>query len=287
MFLKSSIMVDTLRLSALAACRAALRPLIRMLLRHGVMHKEFVELSKEIYVEVARSEYGIRGRPTNVSRVVLLTGIGRKEVSRLRDQLEQAAPADEPPVNLGKQNRVARLLSGWHQDPDYVDSAGRPLTLALEGPAPSYEDLVRRYGGDVPGVTILRELRRTGAVQVEEGEVVKALRRNYRLDTADPEALTRAGSVLEDLGQTVTHNLYRDDKVPSRFEARATNTNIPATAMPAYREFVYRQGQEFLETVDAWLSAHELADAEAATTPVQRIGLGLYWIQSEPGSEAS
>ncbi len=76
-------------------------------------------------------------------------------------------------------------------------------------------------------------------------------------------------------------------QVPSRFEARATNTNIPATAMPAYREFVYQQGQEFLETVDAWLSAHELADAEAATTPVQRIGLGLYWIQSEPGSESS
>jgi hypothetical protein len=277
-------MVDTLRLSALAACRCVLRPLVRMLLKHGVMHKEFVELSKEIYVDVARREYGIRGRPTNVSRVVLLTGLGRKEATRLRNQLEQEGPADAQPADQGKQNRIARVLSGWHQDPDYLDHAGKPRVLPLEGPAPSYQDLVKRYGGDVPGVTILRELKRTGAIRVDERDTVEALRRNYRLDIAEPEALTRAGSVLADIGQTVTHNLYRDDKEASRFEARATNTNIPAAAMPAYREFIYREGQVFLETVDEWLTRHELADADTKKTPVQRVGIGMYWIQSDAGS---
>jgi hypothetical protein len=257
-----------------------------MLLKHGVMHKEFVELSKEIYVDVARREYGIRSRPTNVSRVVLLTGLGRKEVTRLRDQLEQDASADEQPASQGKQNRIARVLSGWHQDPDYLDHSGKPRVLPLEGPTPSYADLAKRYGGDVPGVTILRELKRTGAIQIGEGDTVQALRRNYRLDTAEPEALTRVGSVLADLGQTVTHNLYRDVKEASRFEARATNTNIPAAAMPAYREFIYQESQAFLETVDEWLSGHEIADADAKKTPVQRVGLGMYWIQSDAGSKS-
>jgi hypothetical protein len=285
-------MVDALRSSALAACRAVLRPLVRMLLRHGVMHKEFVELSKEIYVDVARRDYGIRGRPTNVSRVVLLTGLGRKEVTRLRDQLNErdqpknTSPADPQLARLGKQNRIARLLSGWHQDPDYIDAAGRPRALPLAGPAPSYDDLVKRYGGDVPGVTILRELKRTGAIRLGSDGQVEALRRNYRLDTADPEAVARAGSVLADIGQTVTHNLYREAREPSRFEARATNTNIPLAAMPAYREFIYREGQAFLETVDDWLSRHEVADADTANTAVQRVGLGLYWIQTDAGSES-
>jgi hypothetical protein len=272
-------------MSVLAACRGVLRPLVRMLLKHGVMHKEFVELSKEIYVDVARREYGIRGRPTNVSRVVLLTGLGRKAVTRLRDQLEQESPVDEQSASHGKQNRIARVLSGWHQDPDYLDSTGKPRILPLEGPAPSYEALVRRYGGDVPGVTILRELKRTGAIRVGEGDTAEALRRNYRLDTAEPEALDRAGSVLADLGQTVTHNLYRDDDEASRFEARATNTNIAAAAMPAYREFIYRESQVFLESVDEWLSRHELSDADSKKTSVQRVGLGMYWIQSDTGSE--
>ncbi|MFW2404222.1 MAG: DUF6502 family protein [Gammaproteobacteria bacterium] len=280
-------MVDSLRLSALAACRCVLRPLVRMLLKHGVMHKEFVEMSKEIYVEVARREYGIRGRPTNVSRVVLLTGLGRKEVTRLRNQLEQDTPADPQPDNQGKQNRIARVLSGWHQDPDYLDDTGKPRVLPLEGPAPSYQDLVKRYGGDVPGVTILRELKRTGAIRVDENDNAEALRRNYRVDIAEPEALTRAGSVLADIGHTVTHNLYHDEKEASRFEARATNTNIPAAAMPAYREFIYRESQVFLETVDAWLTRHELADADTNKTPVQRVGIGMYWIQSDAGSTSS
>ncbi len=257
-----------------------------MLLKHGVMHKEFVELSKEIYVDVARREYGLRGRPTNVSRVVLLTGIGRKEVTRLRDQLEQAGPADEQTATQGKQNRIARVLSGWHQDPDYLDAVGEPRVLSVDGPAPSFEELVKRYGGDVPGVTIFRELKRTGAIRATNGNKIEVLRRNYRLDTADPDALARAGSVLADIGNTVTHNLYHDAKEPTRFEARATNTNIPSSAMPAYRQFIYRQSQAFLETVDEWLTHHEISDAAAAKTPVQRIGLGMYWIQSDAGSKS-
>ncbi|MDJ0926630.1 MAG: DUF6502 family protein [Gammaproteobacteria bacterium] len=274
-------------MSALAACRAALRPLVRMLLKHGVMHKEFVELSKEIYVDVARREYGIRGRPTNVSRVVLLTGIGRKAVTAIRDRLEKEAPAEAQAQAEAKQNRIARVLSGWHQDPDYVDTQGKPRVLSPTGAAPSFEDLVRRYGGDVPGVTIQRELKRTGAIRVGDDGAVEVLRRNYRLDTAEPEALTRAGSVLADIGHTVTHNLYRDEKEPSRFEARASNANIPADALPAYRKFVYRESQAFLENVDAWLSRHEVTDTDAKQTAVQRIGLGMYWIQSDTGSESS
>ena len=145
-----------------------------MLLKHGVMHKEFVELSKEIYVDVARREYGIRGRPTNVSRVVLLTGLGRKEVTRLRDQLEQERPPMRRRTTRANKTVSPGCLSGWHQDPDYLDDTGKPRVLPLEGPAPSYQDLVKRYGGDVPGVTILRELKRTGAIRVDEGDNAEA-----------------------------------------------------------------------------------------------------------------
>jgi hypothetical protein len=249
-----------------------------MLLEHGVMHREFIELSKEVYVEVARGRYGLRGRPTNLARIALLTGLDRKEVARVKNKLGRGAEAATP---QHQQDRIARVLSGWHQDGDYVDDYGIPRALPIEGPAPSYEDLVKRYGGDVPAVTILRELKRTGAVRENDSKTVTPLRRNYRLDTADPEAVTRAGSVLEDLGRTVAHNLYRAAKEPSRFEARATNTNIPASAIAPYREFIYAESQAFLEKVDAWLSGHQVADKESALGSVQRLGIGMYWIESD------
>jgi len=273
-------MENNLRATAVGACLQALRTLARILLKHGVMHKEFVELSKEAYVGVARRDYGIGGRPTNASRVALLTGLDRKEVARINAKAADGA-RQEPER---RQDRIARVLSGWHQDADFTDDLGLPLRLPLEGEAPSFAALVRRYGGDVPAVTILRELKRTGAVQVD-GDVAQVLRRNYRLDTVDAESLTRAGDVLADLCRTVTHNLYRESGESSRFEARATNARIPDSALPAYRAMIYAEAQAFLERVDAWLSEHELAEsgdsADPARGAVGRVGLGVYWIQTD------
>ncbi len=273
---------------AIAAGRRILRSLIRMMIKHGVMHREFVELSKEIYVEIASSDYGIRGRPTNVARTALLTGLDRKEVTRIRTKLDQGTAA---PKSAHRQDRIARVLAGWHQDTDYLDNAGSPAVIPLEGPAPSFETLIKRYGGDIPAITILRELQRVKAARVEGEETVEVLRRNYRLDTAEPEAIARTGSVLADIGRTVTHNLYRAAEAPSRFEARASNVNVPVSVLPEYRTFITAEGQEFLERVDAWLTEHEIPEGEtpedeARRVKARRVGVGLYWIQSDPSEVA-
>jgi hypothetical protein len=254
-----------------------------MLLKHGVMHREFVELSKQVYVEIARDDYGIRGRPTNVARMALLTGMDRKEVTRVRSRLERNADEVSSSDRQQGQDRITRVLSGWHQDREFIRD-GKPLALPLDGPAPSFAALLKRYGGDVPASTILRELKRTGTARVADG-AVHVLRRNYRLDTVDAAAVARAGSVLRDLGQTVTHNLYRAPRDESRFEARATNVQIPPSALPAYRKFVYTEGQAFLEKIDAWLTAAEISEKEKPSSGAQRVGLGLYWIQSGEATE--
>lgn len=281
---RTSYMDESLRSVALAACRAALKPLVRILLKHGVMHREFVELSKQVYVEIARDDYGIRGRPTNVARMALLTGMDRKEVTRVKTRLERRADQVPSQDRQQGQDRITRVLSGWHQDREFLGIGGKPLELPLDGPAPSFAALVKRYGGDVPASTILRELKRTGTARVAD-DTVQVLRRNYRLDTVDAAALSRAGSVLRDIGQTVAHNLYRAPRDESRFEARATNVLIPPWALPAYRKFVYAEGQAFLEKIDAWLTAAEIPEQEKAGSGAQRVGLGLYWIQSAEATE--
>ena len=57
----------------------------RLLLRHEIGFREFSDLAKAAFVQVATEDYGIRGRPTNISRVAVMTGLTRKEVKRLRD----------------------------------------------------------------------------------------------------------------------------------------------------------------------------------------------------------
>src|SRR5689334_13468124 len=93
----------------LAASRQWLRPLVHVLLRCGITWREFAELAKTTYVDVATKQFGKRGRPTNVSRTSVLTGLSRREVRKQRDQLDGA-----PPVPGGYVTKASLVLSAWH-----------------------------------------------------------------------------------------------------------------------------------------------------------------------------
>ena len=266
--------MDAGKQNALSAFRMLFRPVARFLLRAGVTWKELVEIGKTTYVEVASNEFGIRGRPTNISRVSILTGFTRREVRRLRDLLEK----DEP-VTLSRMNNATRVLSGWFQDHEYTNDAREPLPLEESGGNPSFESLCAKYSGDVPPSTMMKELKHVGAVVEDEHGRLIAKSRYYMPVLMDPGQMLRSGSVLEDVGETVAYNLHRIERDPSRFERRATNTRIPPSLVPAFRVFVESEGQAFLERVDAWLSEHEKGEGDAS--PSVRLGLGAYWIQQE------
>ncbi|MCS6947894.1 MAG: DUF6502 family protein [Steroidobacteraceae bacterium] len=262
--------------SVLQACRMLLRPIVRLLMRSGVTWKDFAELSKAAFVQVATDEFGIRGRPTNASRVAILSGLSRREVAKQRQRIE-AEPARD---GSGFLNPAQRLLSGWHQDPLYcVD--GVPLEIARDGPAPSFADLCQRYAGDIPGTALLKELRKVGAVADGPGGGLRVLQRVYFPAQFDAAKVLRAGSVMQDLGDTVVFDLLAAQGTPLRFERRAENDRIDARYLPEFRDYLAREGQAFLERVDAWLSAHE-ADRSAPASRCLRLGVGVYHIQTEP-----
>lgn len=263
------------RIPAIDALRLLFRPVARILLKAGINWKQAAEACKAIYVDVATKEFGVRGRPTNVSRVAIMTGLTRRDVSRIRKELESAEPQTGSSMN-----RATRVLSGWHQDADFTDDAQKPRALAVSGEGASFESLCRRHSPDVPFTTMLKELKRVGAVEEEGDGRLVARMRTYIPLLADPEQMLRSGSVLEDIGDTVAYNLHRGATDPSRFERRATNTLIPKSALPEFRVFVEAEGQAFLERIDAWLSEHEVSEEEARTV---RLGLGTYWIQGDDG----
>ncbi|MDH4256617.1 MAG: DUF6502 family protein [Gammaproteobacteria bacterium] len=265
--------MDDSKNTALQAFRLMFRPLARILLRAGVNWKELAEVGKATYVEVASEDFGIRGRPTNVSRVSILTGFTRREVRRLRELLGQ-----EDPATFSRMNYATRVLSGWHQDADYLDDAGRPKALAAAGGNPSFESLCDRYSGDVPATTMLKELKHVGAVGEDRQGRLVAKTRYYMPMLMDPEQMLRSGSVVGDLGYTVAYNLHRGPVDPSRFERRATNTHMPAGSVPQFRKFIEQEGQAFLERVDAWLTEHESSEDSGDAV---RLGLGAYWIEEE------
>ncbi|HHQ15191.1 MAG TPA: hypothetical protein ENK16_09175 [Chromatiales bacterium] len=260
----------------LRSFRMMLRPVIRILLRGGVTWKDAAEVCKLGFVEVATSDFGLHGRPTNISRVAILTGLSRREVSQLRRQLSDEAEPDMAPMNS-----ATRVLTGWYLDPEFLDDTGRPLDLPRAGSGASFETLARRYGGDIAPITLLRELRRVGAIEKRSSGRLRVLRRYYMPSPTHPEAVLRAGSVMQDIGNTLAYNLALEDGQPTRFEGRATNEVLRAVDSRAFRAFLEREGQAFLERVDEWLATHEATPAQRKKYRLRRFGVGVYQIQDD------
>jgi uncharacterized protein DUF6502 len=255
-----------------AATRQLLRPVIHVLIRCGITWREFAELAKTTFVEVATTKFGKRGRPTNVSRTAMLTGIPRRDVRKQREKL-----AKEPDAPSGYVTRASLVLSAWHLEPEFIDAEGRPTPLPAEGEEKSFEALVRRCGGgDVPYSTLLKELRVAGAVKKRPDGLLEPLLRNYIPHAMDEQLIRLWGSVLADIATTYVHNLTRTGKTPTRFERAAVNDRIAAAALPEFRKYLESEGQAFLERADAWLNAHQAPDDE---TEVIRLGVGTYHIQ--------
>jgi len=259
----------------LAATRQWLKPVVHVLLRGGVTWREFSGLARTVYVEVASARFGKRGRPTNVSRTAMLTGLTRREVRRQREKLLAA-----PEPLTGYVTKGCLVLAAWHLNPQFLDPSGKPALLPIAGEGASFATLVRTCGGDVPASTLLKELRSAGAVrQLPDGRL-EVLLRSYIPHAIDEQLIRLWGTVLTDIATTYVHNLARTAKTPARFERQAVSDRVAASALPAFRKFLDQEGQAFLERLDAWLTAHEVKDQAGQPAPdMIRLGVGIYHIQ--------
>jgi hypothetical protein len=68
--------------------------------------------------------------------------------------------------------------------------------------------------------------------------------------------------------------MTRASTLPARFERSAVNDQVAAGALPEFKAVLEREGQAFLERLDAWLTEHQATDGKSI-----RLGVGVYHIQ--------
>ena len=91
----------------------------------------------------------------------------------------------------------------------------------------------------------------------------------------DDQAVERAGGVWRDVGDTLVHNLRRENESDAIFEGRASNHRMPAAMATEFRRYLEEAAQAFLEDADNWLSEKE--SPEHQQDPI-RLGVGVYTI---------
>ena len=192
--------------AALHTAATLLRPVASFMLKCGVTWREFGAVGKTAFVAAATEEYGINGRPTNISRVALLSGLARKEVRRQRDILA------DPPVAASEEKTTdaTRVLSGWYQDSVYQGPDGRTALLSRD----EFNDLCGRYCGEVPASAMLKELIRVGAVAEVAGGKLEVRQRYYMPTNTDPQWMMTAGHYIADTAASISHNIDLAPRIP-------------------------------------------------------------------------
>jgi hypothetical protein len=258
----------------LAAIKRMMRPLIRILLRNGISFPTFADIAKNLFVEVARSEFGIKGRKQSTSRIAVITGLTRKEVTRIS---RLSFPGDQ--TSAERYNRASRVVSGWCRDGDFLDSKGQPALLELSGRARTFQDLVKRYSGDIPYRAVLDELVSQGVVHRQENNRVKLMERAYLPKADEAMKLHILGTDTGYLIDTIGHNLRPGDSEP-RFQRKVLYDNLPDEVLPTLRGRSSKMGQALLEKLDQVFSRHDRdVNPDSGGSGRNAAGIGIYYFE--------
>jgi hypothetical protein len=268
----------------LSALEAILRPIVKLLLQSGISYSEFASVAKSVFVQVATDEYTKRGRPANFSQVSAMTGISRKEVSRMRKGTSNqrwTPNMEASPVNT--------ILHEWHFDPDFSDGAGKASALSFEGPH-SFSALVARYAGDIPPGAMRATLQKSGLLVQDPNGVLSVTQQFFYARTVDEDFIRGLGFALSNLGSTLAHNaalhqsqeLSRDRKGElGRLERGVWSEHLSKEGIARFKAWVDTAAPKFLEEANRLVGENELPQSQWATATARAVGIRVFYYEED------
>ena len=274
-------MQDEIQTRILGAFLVVLRPMARILLRFGIGFREFSEIAKTAFVDVASNDYGLRGRLTNISRVAVMTGLTRKEVKRLRDKLESGD--DRLTVRT---TPLCEILHKWHAEDDYLDDAGRPATLAFADGRGSFSELVRRFGGDIPPGAMRTELKRVGAIQENEDGSLKVIRRSVTPAGKHDNLIAALAHGAYPLLTTIAHNINTEKPDERWAQFTAFTQSVKSNDIRRIRRISYDRLVQVSESFDDLFMAYEsLQESDRENESKSTLAVGVFYFEEEEGGD--
>ena len=259
-----------------------LLPIARMMLRNGFGAAELVSAAKQASVRAALIEVIPIGARINISRLSVATGLTRKEIANLLGRKVQTKSVLSKPT---LEQRAWRVLRGWYVDPKYRESSGRLTTLPFVGKQKTFSSLVKRYGGDVTPLSVLRELERIRVVTKTRSGALRLHPRALHSRGLVIQQIADLTRIFKDFAATVTgvdaggksQRIYfgfKDATVPWADQAALFN-----------RTFAER-GAILLESFEQWIKSQSRTTRRPSRSSKSsiRVGVGVYLVQD--GSDA-
>lgn len=252
------------------ALRRALRPLVRLAIQRSVLLMDLFETLKVVYVEVAEAELKKNMANPSVSQISVMTGVHRKDVSRIKETGRPVRESD---------SIIEKVIGQWMNNPNYQNENGKPRALGAEGLDSEFLSLVRSVSVDVAPYTVLNEMKRLGIVE----QTIKGFRlraAQYLLPKGQvKEALNMLGEDLEDLAGAVTENINHGPAAEeTNLHLKTEYTKIPLSSLTSIKQWLRKEGTAFHQKVSCYLAGYD-ADFNKDTCvrgPYVRVSYGSY-----------
>ncbi len=262
-----------------AAVKRLLRPLVRFLISKGMGLPGLIEVLKQVYVDVAQSEFAPGGKKSTDSGISILTGVHRKDVKRLRTKRDRG-PGVPRSVSIG-----AQMVAHWVSSPATTDGQGRPLPLPRQADSPekaSFDKLVAGISTDVRPRAVLDEWLRLGIAHMDEDGRVVLNQRAFVPQKGLEEKAFYFGRNLHDHIAAAAHNLLGEGN--PQLERSVHYSALTPESAVILAEAAERAGMEALLNINR-LAIDLAAKDKGKDDATRRINFGLYFYKGASNSK--
>ena len=207
--------------------------------------QEFVTLSKEVFVEVAKEELLHSTQKVNPSCIAALTGLDRKHVTPILHH-------SDPSRHSRPTSVLTRVIAQWTHNENFLTKAGQPRVLCLKGKSSEFRELVRTVSQALNPGTILFELKRSNLVEVTE----TGIRLKHEVVWCGPDVEQGLQILARDfqlMAQAVEENFSADQTIP-HLHMRTEYDNVFLSELPEIRKWFVRQGDAFHKRARRYLA---------------------------------
>ncbi len=160
---KASLTTTASSSALIRPIRHIMRPIIRLMMRHGIVLQTFHQLIKSVYTEEAEKEITSFGGPATDLQISLMTGLHRKEVKRFREE------GYDKFILSATLSTGADVVTRWLTDKRFLSARREPKALSTRKgeTVDSFSTLVRSIDAELRPSAVLAEMVRLGVVQVD------------------------------------------------------------------------------------------------------------------------
>lgn len=249
------------------ALHLLLEPIAKLCLARGMTFATAVESLKQAYVAAARAAHGGRHGQRDVSRVSATTGISRREVTRITQQL--VAP------KVIKGSPATQVFTRWVGSSRLRDAGGRPKPLKRAGKSPSFEALAYSVTHDIHPRGLLDELCRLGLARLdEETDTVHLTRTAFAPHEDKGRALAFLGNNVGDHLSAAAENVLADK--PPHMEQAIFADELSEASLQEVEKLVSAQWRGVLTQLVPSLQSLVEADRDKGSEARKRVRIGLY-----------